>query len=110
MRWELNDLARRLDNQPATVELRDGLVPAQASSDSGISPDGRRMFEAIESLPEGEREAFDLVKVQGMTYDEASQVLGVSVRTVKRWVSQSLRILAARVGDLRPDDTASGPA
>ena len=25
MRWELNDLARRLDQQPAAVELRDGL-------------------------------------------------------------------------------------
>src|SRR3954452_14944853 len=24
MRWELNDLARRLDEQPAAVELRDG--------------------------------------------------------------------------------------
>ena len=34
MRWELNDLARRLDEQPAAVELREGLVPAPASSDS----------------------------------------------------------------------------
>src|SRR5215813_9903524 len=25
LRWELNDLARRLDNQPAAVELCDGL-------------------------------------------------------------------------------------
>src|SRR5713101_1889339 len=57
MRWELNDLARRLDEQPATVELLDGLVPAPASSDSGLTPDGRRMLEAIGRLPEGEREA-----------------------------------------------------
>src|SRR5215468_8921106 len=28
MRWELNDLARRLDEQPAVTELREGLVPA----------------------------------------------------------------------------------
>ena len=32
MRWELNDLARRLDEQPAAVELRDESVPAPASS------------------------------------------------------------------------------
>src|SRR5215469_2159251 len=32
MRWELNDLARRLDNQPAAAELCEGLVPAPASS------------------------------------------------------------------------------
>src|SRR6516225_2287134 len=27
MRWELNDMARRLDEQPTAVELREGLVP-----------------------------------------------------------------------------------
>src|SRR5262249_61229222 len=31
LRWELNDLARRLDEQPAAVELREGLVAAPAS-------------------------------------------------------------------------------
>src|SRR5438105_9153914 len=47
MRWELNDMARRLDEQPAAVELRDGLVPAPAGSDSGLTPDGLRMLAAI---------------------------------------------------------------
>jgi RNA polymerase sigma-70 factor (ECF subfamily) len=42
MRWELNDMARRLDEQPAALELRDGLVPAPAGSNSGLTPDGRR--------------------------------------------------------------------
>ena len=52
------------------------LVPAPASSDSGLSPDSRRMLEAIDGLPEGEREAFDLVRIQGMSQAEAAQVLG----------------------------------
>src|SRR5712692_3083409 len=32
MRWELNDLARRLDKQPPAVEYREGLVPAPPNS------------------------------------------------------------------------------
>ena len=32
MRWELNDMARRLDEQPAAVELCDELVPAPGSA------------------------------------------------------------------------------
>ena len=44
MRWELNDLARRLDEQPAAAELHEGLVPAPASSASGLTPDGLRML------------------------------------------------------------------
>ena len=106
MRWELNDMARRLDEQPAAVELCDGLVPAPAGSDSGLSADGRRMLEAIANLPEGEREAFDLVRVQGMTQAEAAQVLGVSAMTVNRRLNRSLQLLAQALGDLRPDESA----
>ena len=39
------------------------------------------MLEAIDDLPEGEREAFDLVRIQGLTQAEAAEVLGVSVKT-----------------------------
>src|SRR5579862_9227553 len=42
MRWELNDLARRLDEQPTAVELHEGTVPAPASSESVLTPDGSR--------------------------------------------------------------------
>jgi RNA polymerase sigma factor (sigma-70 family) len=102
MRWELNDLARRLDEEPAAVKLREGMVFAPESSNSDLSSDGRRILEAIEGLPESGREAFDLVKIQGLTYAEAAEVLDVSLRTTKRRVSQSLRLLTARLADLGP--------
>src|SRR5689334_14333705 len=72
IRWELNDLARRLDGQPAAAELNEGLAPAPASSVSGITPDGLRMLRAIDLLPEDEREVFDLVRIQGMTQAEVA--------------------------------------
>jgi RNA polymerase sigma factor (sigma-70 family) len=106
MRWELNDMARRLDEQPAAVELNEALVSAPSSSDTGFSPDGRRMLEAIANLPESEREAFDLVRIQGMSQAEAAQVLGVSTMTVNRRLNRGLLLLAATLGDLRPDDEA----
>jgi RNA polymerase sigma factor (sigma-70 family) len=102
MRWELNDVARRLDNEPAAMELREELVPAPASSASVLTPDGLRMLRAIDELPEDEREAFDLVRIQGMTQTEAAQLLGVSAVTVKRRLSRGLRLLAERLADLRP--------
>src|SRR5262249_23427137 len=101
MRWELNDLAGRLECQPAAAELCEGLVPAPASSASGLSPDGLRMLRAIDELPEEEREVFDLVRIQGMTQAEAAQLLGVSTVTVKRRLSRGLQLLAERLSDLR---------
>jgi RNA polymerase sigma-70 factor (ECF subfamily) len=103
MRWELNDMARRLDEQPAAVELREGLVPAPDSS-SGLTPNGRRMLEAIDSLPGDEREAFCLVRLQGMTQTEAAQLLDVSISTLRRRLERSLRLLAKKLADLRPSD------
>ena len=50
------------------------------------------------------------MKIQGLTYAEAAEVLGVSLRTAKRWVSRGLRLLTARLADLGPGDTPSDPA
>jgi RNA polymerase sigma-70 factor (ECF subfamily) len=104
MRWELNDVARRLDEQPAVVEVRDDLVPAPpASSGSVLTPVGRRILRAIDELPEDEREVFGLIHVQGLTQGEAAEVLGVSIRTVQRRLNHSLLLLAEELDDLRPN-------
>jgi RNA polymerase sigma-70 factor (ECF subfamily) len=102
IRWELNDLSQRLDKQPPKAPLSDGAVPAPANTASELSPEGRRMLEAIDHLPEEEREAFDLVRIQGLTYLEATEVLGVSVETVQRHLNRSLVLLAEQLDDLRP--------
>src|SRR5262249_34338026 len=102
MRWELNDMARRLDERPAAAQLREGAMPAPGSSDSGLTPDVRRMLNAIDHLPEAEREAFDLVRIQGMSQAEAAQVLGVSAMTVNRRLNRGLQLLTESLSDLRP--------
>jgi RNA polymerase sigma-70 factor (ECF subfamily) len=85
MRWELNDLARRLDEQPATAALRGTDVAAPpGSSDACLAPLGRRLMGAIEGLPEAEREAFDLVRIQGLTHAEAAGLVGVTEKAVKK--------------------------
>jgi RNA polymerase sigma-70 factor (ECF subfamily) len=101
-RWELNDLARRLDEEPAAGELPEESLPAPASSDTGLTPAGRRILAAIDGLPEGEREAFDRVRIQGMSQAEAAQVLEVSVMTVNRRLNRGLVLLTAALGDLCP--------
>jgi RNA polymerase sigma-70 factor (ECF subfamily) len=85
MRWQLNDLARRLDQLSGAVALPEsGVAAPPVSTASGLSPEGRRMLGAIEGLPEDEREVFDLVGIQGLTHAEAAAVVGVSEKTVQR--------------------------
>lgn len=102
MRWELNDLARRLDEQTPVVELHEEFVPAQDSDGSMLSPVAGRILAAIESLPDEEREVFDLVRIQGLMQTEAAEVLGVSSKTIQRRLNRGLVLLAEKLGDLRP--------
>jgi RNA polymerase sigma-70 factor (ECF subfamily) len=109
MRWQLNDLARRLDERPAAAALPEGGVAAPpASTASGLTPDGRRMLGAIEGLPEDEREVFDLVGIQALTHAEAAAVVGASEKTVQRRLNRARLLLAEQLADLRPG-TAGGP-
>jgi RNA polymerase sigma-70 factor (ECF subfamily) len=61
------------------------------------------MLQAIDDLPEDEREVFGLVHLQGLAQGEAAEVLGVSVRTVQRRLNRSLLLLAEQLDDLRPN-------
>ena len=110
MRWQLNDLARCLDDQPAAAALAEsGVAAPPGSSDSCLPPDGRRMLGAIEGLPEDEREVFDLVRIQGLTHAEAAALVGVSEKTVQRRLNRARLLLAEQLADLRPS-TSGGPA
>jgi RNA polymerase sigma factor (sigma-70 family) len=104
IRWELNDLARRLDERPTLVELEEERLPAPPSSGSILSPDGRRTLQSIDRLPEEEREAFDLLRIQGLTQGEAAEVLGVSANTVQRRAHRALLLLAKDLRERRPDE------
>jgi RNA polymerase sigma-70 factor (ECF subfamily) len=103
MRWQLNDLARRLDEQPAVASMPEaGVAGPPMSTGTGLTPDGRRMLGAIEGLPEDEREIFDLVGIQGLTHSEAAGVVGVSEKTVQRRLNRARLLLAERLADLTP--------
>ena len=103
MRWQLNDMARRLDERPAAALAESGVAAPPESAASGLTPDGRRMLGAIDGLPDDEREVFDLVRIQGLTHAEAAGVVGVSERTVHRRLNRARLLLAERLADLRPD-------
>src|SRR5437773_9675086 len=107
MRWELNELARKFDRETHAIELRESAIgdpgTTGATSASRLSPNTIRMLQAIESLPEEEREAFSLVRLQGIRQVDAAEVLGVSAKTIQRRLNRSLILLGEKLRDLQPD-------
>jgi RNA polymerase sigma factor (sigma-70 family) len=101
IRWELNDLARRLDKKIPATALDEKTLSAPQSSDSGLSPVAVRILDAIEQLPEDEREVFNLVRIQGMNQVEVAELLDVSAKTVQRRLHRGLTLLSDKLTDLQ---------
>jgi len=51
--------------------------------------------EAIENLPPQKKRVFTLCKLEGMTYEEAAGVMGISPHTVKEYVSAASKFVKA---------------
>lgn len=110
MRWQLNDLARLLDERPRLAAVPEsGVETPPDSADSILSQDARRMLLAIEGLPEEDREVFELVRFQGLTHAEAAGIVGISVKTVQRRLNRARLLLAEELADLCPGGSLPTP-
>jgi RNA polymerase sigma-70 factor (ECF subfamily) len=108
IRWELNDLTRRLDAQATLPNIHEDGIAAPPSSGSDLGTEARRILAAIEALPEEEKEALSLVRIQELTHSEAAEILGVSVKTIQRRLNRAVLLLAESLGDIRPDSPEAG--
>lgn len=88
IRRELLDTIRQMrgrnHNRDAPVALGEGQDQGNDTFDSHDLLVWQEFHEAVQKLPEVEREAFELWWYQGLTHDEISQVIGVDKSTVKR--------------------------
>jgi RNA polymerase sigma factor (sigma-70 family) len=109
IRRELIDLARHYhgptglgahhDTRGRTDGVDESGQPEDSTYDPGRLAAWTEFHARIESLPEADRELFDLLWYQGLTQAEAARVLDVSERTVnKRWVAARLDLRDALGG------------
>ncbi len=57
------------------------------------------LFKAIESLPEKQKLAFTLIKVQGMNYEEACEVMQQNIKAVESLISRAKANLQKQLED-----------
>jgi len=90
------------DDRPALDPAADDLVQAQELAN--------RIRRALETLPQTQRTAFELVKQEGLSLAEAAQVLGTTVSAVKLRAHRAYEALRAVLGDVLVEqgDNAGG--
>ncbi len=104
------DRMRRARSRP-TVPLDESAAlvadPYDAIAASDLAAD---IAAALSRIGEDQRVAIVLVDVQGMPVDEAAEVLGIPVGTVKSRCHRGRAALAAHLGHLRPRTEGGTPA
>lgn len=119
IRRELLDLARHYygplgigtkhASDPGPTKASDSTMDAGRYADVRNEPTRlaawTEFHEKIETLPEEEREVFDLLWYQGLGQQEAAGLLGIGERTLqRRWQSARVHLYEALGGALPPSD------
>ena len=84
------DILRR-ENKQKETSFQDILSDDEAILESAF--DEAKLWNAIDSLPEGRRKMFLMHKRDGLKHSEIAKTLGVSEGTVKNQISRALKTL-----------------
>ena len=101
-----SDKRRSWRRQPLDPEVAERTLVAVTNPDGGLALDEVRR--AMAMLPDDQREALILIGAGGLSYDEAAEITGVAIGTVKSRVSRARDRLAQILenGDYDADDMA----
>lgn len=84
------------DQIPEPVETSKGMLPGISIDDQDR---GRVLFQAIESLSENQRIAFTLHKIEGLSYQEVTEVMDVSLSSVESLMHRAKKNLKKKLGN-----------
>ena len=94
------DLLRRNDPLCHDIEPKDldgTITDAEAQDRSFIEA---RLWQAIDDLPDRQRQALLLCKRDGLSYHDAAQQMGISEKTVEHLLSNAMKSLRRRKADI----------
>ena len=98
-RHKLVDLWRRRGRRDAWHEPLDGIDEARLPQASVEGHAQRDLIKLLAELPEAQRTAIVLTKIEGLSVGEAARRTGASESAIKVQVHRGLKRLAARVKD-----------
>jgi RNA polymerase sigma-70 factor (ECF subfamily) len=108
VRNRLADAARRYARQQGREVIVDDLdvtfADVSANTTDESATDAEALAEAIQTLPAGQRQAIELLKLREMSLKEASAMTGTSVAALKVATHRAIVSLRRALGVMKDDD------
>lgn len=79
-------------------EVQTESLPDHAHAGTGAAGSGESIVEMLQTLPQNQREAVVLLKVTGLSLEEAARATGISVGAVKQRAHRAFQTLRGRLG------------
>ncbi len=97
----LNELRSRLNNQKMRDRLAKSSLAEEYLSYQHFEYDElkRKIDQAVEELPEKQKEIFKKSRIEGLSHKEIAEGLGVTTKTVEYHIGQSIRFLKDRLSE-----------
>jgi RNA polymerase sigma-70 factor (ECF subfamily) len=102
----LNSRARKSAKRPP-LPLTEAVDPGEPGPEAGLDEEDTRRFllqrirEAVDTLPEGAREAFLLFRFEGMSVAQVAAVTEAPVKTVESRLRRAMQLLTLRLAKYR---------
>jgi RNA polymerase sigma-70 factor (ECF subfamily) len=107
----LNELRARKTRAHASLDLNESeprpVVPALSDPETSLLY--KQVIDAVEELPEAQRTVLLLVAVEGMTYRETADVLGLPIGTVMSRLARARLIIGRRFSEQAARSTLERP-
>ncbi|MGB0524400.1 MAG: RNA polymerase sigma factor [Flammeovirgaceae bacterium] len=95
-RWGFFQAVFGFDQIPEPAETSKGMLPGITTDDQDR---GRVLFQAIDSLSENQRIAFTLHKLEGLSYQEVTEVMGLSLSSVESLMHRAKKNLQKKLAN-----------
>lgn len=97
--WRRSEEAEVVSLDAAAQELRALADPRQREPQQIVEQRQRiaRLNDAVAELPERQRQAFLLNRIDGLTHDEVAQAMGISARMVSKHLNRAMAYCQLRV-------------
>ncbi len=93
----------RMSREKAHTIMDKPDVPLLPDDVLGVRELSEKIQAWIRELPARRREAFQLSRYDGLSYEEIGQIMGLSARTVEQHIRLALSTLRDRLKELEPD-------